>query len=142
MQLAAWNPFREIDDLLHRYQQSGLMSASGNGGLEWSPVVDIKETKKEYLIEAELPGVNKDDVNITINNGILTLKGERHSEKEDKDKKHHRVERFYGHFIRSFTLPEDVAVDKISADSKDGVILLHLPKTKVAAPKAIEIKVH
>lgn len=142
MQLTSWNPFREMEELLRRHQHGALAVPGDGNGSEWAPVVDIKESKKEYLIEAELPGVAKEDVKVTVNNGVLTLEGERHTEKEDKDEKHHRVERFYGHFQRSFSLPEDVDVAKIGADSKDGLIRVHLPKTPVSTPKSVEIKVN
>lgn len=142
MQLASWNPFREMDEIFRNQQRSMLPTGNGQGEMEWSPTVDIKEFKKEYLIEAELPGVNKDQVHLSISNGVLTMDGERHSEKESGDEKHHRLERYYGHFSRSFSLPEDVEADKIAADSKDGIIRVHLPKTAVVKPKSIEIKIN
>ncbi len=137
MNMTTWNPFREMDELMSRYHRIGL----SKGDTDWAPAVDIKESKEEYLIEADLPGVNKDDIKVSVHNGVLTLQGERRVEKEDKDEKHHRVERFYGHFTRSFSLPEDVEEDKINADSKDGIIKVHLPKAKKAKPKSIEVKV-
>ncbi len=142
MNLTTWNPFREMEELLRRHQRGAMTLPSDDGGFEWAPAVDIKESKNEYLIEAELPGVAKEDVKVSVNNGVLTLEGERHTEKKDEDEKHHRVERFYGHFQRSFSLPEDVEVAKIGADSKDGLIRVHLPKTKVTTPKSVEIKVN
>ena len=91
---------------------------------EWSPPVDIAEDEKEYTIKAELPGVNKEDVKVTVEGGALSITGERKAEKEEKDKKYHRIERSYGTFVRSFTLPGGAASEKVSAEFKDGVRLL------------------
>jgi HSP20 family protein len=108
---------------------------------EWSPLVDIAEDDKEYLIKAELPEVKKDQIKLTVHNGVMTISGERTYEKEEKGKKFHRVERAYGSFTRSFTIPDDADAAKISAESKDGVLLVHLPKTAKPASKNVEIKV-
>jgi HSP20 family protein len=121
--------------------------ATGNGGKEaltvaqWSPLVDITEDEKEYLIKAELPEMKKEDVRLTVENDVLAISGERTFEKEEKGKKYHRIERAYGSFVRSFTLPEDADGSKVSADFKDGMLQVHLPKSQKAKPKAIEIKV-
>jgi HSP20 family protein len=108
---------------------------------EWSPLVDIEEGEKEYLIKAEIPEIKKEDVKLTVQDDVLTISGERKSEKEDKGKKYHRVERCSGSFMRSFTLPEDADGTKVSAEYKDGVLRIHLPKSEQATPKAIEVKV-
>jgi len=108
---------------------------------EWSPLVDIEESEKEYLIKAEIPEMKKEDVKIAVQDDILSISGERKSEKEEKGKKYHRVERSYGSFLRSFTLPDDADGTKITAEYKDGVLRLHLPKSEQATPKAIEVKV-
>jgi len=108
---------------------------------EWSPLVDIEESEKEYLIKAEIPEMKKEDVKIAVQDDILSISGERKSEKEEKGKKYHRVERSYGSFLRSFTLPDDADGTKITAEYKDGVLRLHLPKSEQAKPKAIEVKV-
>jgi HSP20 family protein len=92
----------------------------------------MKTLEKEYSIKAELPGVNKEDVKVTVVGGVLSISGERKAEKEEKDKKYHRIERSYGSFIRSFTLPEGVSSDKIDAEFKDGILRLHLPKNEKA----------
>jgi HSP20 family protein len=121
--------------------------ATGNGGKEalrvaqWSPLVDITEDEKEYLIKAELPDMKKEDVRLTVENDVVAISGERTFEKEEKGKKYHRVERAYGSFVRSFTLPEDADGSKVSADFKDGMLQVHLPKSQKAKPKTIEIKV-
>ncbi len=121
--------------------------ATGNGGKEaltvaqWSPLVDITEEEKEYLIRAELPDMKKEDVRLTVENGVLTISGERKFEKEEKGRKYHRIERAYGSFVRSFSLPEDADGSKVTADFKDGLLQVHLPKSVKATPKAIEITV-
>jgi HSP20 family protein len=108
---------------------------------EWSPLVDIMEDEKEYLIKAELPDMKKEDVKLTVENDVLTISGERKYAKEEKGEKYHRIERAYGSFLRSFSLPEDADGSKVSADYKDGMLKVHLPKSERAKPKAIEVKV-
>jgi HSP20 family protein len=145
--LTKWNPFRELEEMQNRL--SSLFGRTPLRGLgeeamtvsEWTPLVDITEDDKEYLIKAELPEVKKEDVKVTVENGTLTITGERKFEKEEKGKKYHRIERAYGSFMRSFTLPEGAAGDKVSADFKDGVLKVHLPKSAEAKPKSIDVKV-
>lgn len=108
---------------------------------EWTPLVDITEDDKEFVIKAELPEVKKEDVKVSVEDGRLEISGERKFEKEEKGKKYHRIERAYGSFMRSFTLPEGAAGDKVSADFKDGVLTVHLPKSPEAKPKSIDVKV-
>jgi len=108
---------------------------------EWTPLVDISEDDKEYRIKAELPEVMKEDVRVTAVEGTLTILGERKFEKEEKGRKYHRVERAYGSFGRSFSLPEDASPAKVSAEFKDGVLTVHLAKTEKAKPQQIEVKV-
>jgi HSP20 family protein len=108
---------------------------------EWAPLVDISEDDKEYLIKAELPGLKKDDVHISVEKGVLTITGERKFEKEEKDRKHHRVERAYGSFVRTFIVPDDAEADKVAAQFKDGVLTIHIPKSEKAKPKQIEVRV-
>jgi HSP20 family protein len=109
---------------------------------EWSPVADISETDDEYLVKAELPGIRREDVKVSLEEGMLTIEGERKQEKEEKGRRLHRIERFYGTFCRTFTLPDDADATGIRAESKDGVLNVHIPKSKVVKPKAIEIKVN
>jgi HSP20 family protein len=108
---------------------------------EWVPSVDITEDDNEYLVKAELPEVKKEDVKVTLEDGTLSITGERKIEKEEKSKKYHRIERAYGSFERSFTLPGDADAAKVSSEFKDGVLKVHLPKNPTAKPKAIEVKV-
>jgi HSP20 family protein len=108
---------------------------------EWSPLVDISEDDKEYVIKAEVPELKREDVKVSVQDNILSISGERKSEKEEKNKKYHRVERTYGRFMRSFTLPDNCDGGKVSAEYKDGVLKIHLPKSEQAKPKAIDVKV-
>jgi HSP20 family protein len=108
---------------------------------DWVPAVDVSETDGEYQIKAEIPDVKKEDVKVTLEDGVLTIQGQRKQEKEDKGTKYHRVERAYGSFVRSFTLPDLVDEQKVKAEFKDGVLNLQLPKSEKAKPKAIEVTV-
>lgn len=108
---------------------------------EWAPLVDITEDEKEYLIKAELPEIRKDDLHVTVENGVLTINGERKFEKVEKGKRYHRVERAYGTFTRSFTLPEDADGQRVNAEFKDGILRVHVAKDETAKPKAIDVKV-
>jgi HSP20 family protein len=143
-----WDPFREIGEIENRLEKYfGRNALAGNGGekeamtvAQWAPAVDITEDDKEYLVKAELPELKKEDVKVTVENGELTISGERKFEKEEKNKKYHRVERSYGSFVRSFTLPETVSGEKVNAEFKDGMLTVHLPKDEKAKPKAIEVK--
>jgi HSP20 family protein len=152
--LEIWNPFRELDEVQNRF--SSLFGGApdffgrlpkrwtGNGDItmpNWSPQVDISEDEKEYLIKADLPEMKKEEVKVTFENGILSLAGERKSEKEEKNKKFHRIERSYGTFLRTFTLPEDADAKKIAAEFKDGVLKVHLPKCAAPKPQPVQVKV-
>lgn len=148
MNLVRWDPFRELEEMSDRLNRMFTRPATSrtNGRetlivADWAPSVDISETEGEYQIKAELPGLKKEDVKVTLEDGILTIQGERAREKEEKGKKYHRVERSYGSFVRSFTLPDLVDENSVKAEFKDGVLNLHLPKSEKAKPKAIEVKV-
>ena len=108
---------------------------------DWSPAVDVVENKDNFLLKADLPGMNKDDVKITLENNMLTIRGEKKNEFEKKDGEYHRIERSYGSFERSFTIPGSVKTDKIDAEYKDGILTLILPKAEEARPKLIDVKV-
>jgi HSP20 family protein len=137
MNIVKWSPFRELEDIqtrLNRFFNEAPFA-------DFAPPVDIQETDSEYLIKAELPEVKKEDVKVEMLDGVLTIEGERRQEKEEKGKKFHRMERSYGKFVRQFSLPSEVEPAKIQAEFKDGMLNVHLPKTAVAKPKAIEVKV-
>ena len=151
--LLTWNRLRELDEAQNRFNQflGGFPNRMGNrmGNDEahsltvadWSPEVDISEDDHGYLLKADLPEMKKDDVRVTVEDGILCVSGERKTEKEDQKRKFHRIERSYGTFRRSFTLPQDADGSKVMADFRDGVLKVHLPKTAIAKSKAIEVKV-
>ena len=148
-----WNPFRELDEMQNRlgmFFGAGfppLQNRVGNGTgknlklPDWSPLVDITEDDHEYLFKADLPEMKKEDVKVVVENGVLSISGERKTEKEEKNRKFHRIERAYGFFERTFTVPEDADAAKILADFKDGVLKIHLLKVPMAKPKTIEVKV-
>lgn len=132
--------FEEMPDKLQRFF-SPLLANESVTAAEWSPLVDISETEKEYLFKVELPEVKAQDVNVTIREGVLTIEGERQAEKEETGKKFHRVERYYGKFVRTFAVPVDADDTKVAAEFKDGMLAVHLPKAEKARPKTIEVKV-
>lgn len=143
-----WNPWKDLEEMEKRLSTFFGRAPEGSGEkkealavAEWSPVVDITEDEKEYLIKAELPEMKKEDIKINVQDDVLSISGERKYEKDEKGKKYHRVERAYGSFLRSFTLPQDADGSKVSATYKDGVLAIHLPKSEKAKPKAIEVKV-
>jgi len=146
--MTRWNPFKDLEEMEQRLStylgRQAARTETGKEAMtvaEWSPLVDITEDDKEYLIKADLPDVKKEDVKLTVQNDVMSISGERKYEKEEKGKKYHRVERAYGSFLRSFTIPEDADGGKVSAEYKDGVLKVHLPKSEKAKPKSIEVKV-
>src|ERR1700730_16020849 len=148
--VTTWNPLREMDEAQNRFNPfflAGFPNRMGSGEIhsltvaDWSPEVDISEDDRGYLLKADLPEMKKDDVRGTIEDGILSVSGERRSEKEDQKRKFHRIERSFGNFRRSFTLPEDADSTKVTAEFRDGVLKVHLPTTTKARSKALEIKV-
>jgi HSP20 family protein len=144
--LSKWNPFRELDTLQNRL---GAFFARGPLGptsesirnTEWAPLVDVSEDEKEFLITAELPDMNREDVKVTAIDGTLRITGERKFEEEKKDKTFHRIERAYGSFERCFQLPEAAKIDALTAEYKNGVLKVHVPKSDVQKRKSIEVKV-
>lgn len=147
-QLTRWNPLKEMEQaqnrLLSLWNTEPFRAISGKEEnltiAEWSPRVDIVEDEKEIIVKAELPDMKKQDVKVIVEQGVLTISGERKMEKEEKTKKYHRIESEYGSFMRSFALPGAIAEDKVSADFKDGVLKVHLPKDTKVGGKAVEIK--
>lgn len=148
MNLVKWDPFKELEDVSNRlnriFRRPLARTESGNEMLamaEWAPSADVTETDTAYLIKAEIPGVKKEDVKVTVQNGMLTMQGERKMEKEEKGKKFHRIERSYGCFSRSFQVPEDADENSVKAEFKDGMLNITLPKSEKAKSKSINISV-
>jgi HSP20 family protein len=147
MNLVRWDPIREIDQFFGRpfgsfiTRASRLATDADDEVSTWAPTLDVSETDGEYLVRADLPAVKKEDVSVTIDNDMLTIAGERKFDNEEKGEKVHRRESFRGSFSRSLSLPENVNANGVRAESKDGVLTVHVPKTRVERTKAIEIKV-
>jgi HSP20 family protein len=143
MNITRWEPFREVEEMFRQYSpffNRALRHKGGEAG-EWTPIADISETDKEYVIKAELPEVKKEDVKVTLDNGVITISGERKHENEHKEANEIRIESFYGTFSRSFSLPENIDAKGIRAETKDGVLRVKIPKTQAAVPKAVAIEV-
>lgn len=144
MNLTRWDPLRELDSLSSRMNQMFPVAVRRNEDAtfaDWAPAVDVQETDKEYLIKADLPEIKKDDMKIAIDDGVLSMEGERKQEKEEKNKKFHKVERIYGKFVRRMALPSDVDETKVTAEFKDGVLNVHLPKSATAKPHSVDVKI-
>ncbi len=147
MNIVNWTPFRDMEGFFDRYYNAlGRAPMAGNDAemrkkLQWRPSVDISETDKHYLIKAELPEVKKEDVDVSIENGVLTIAGERHYEAEEETETKHRIESMYGRFARSFTLPSDVDEAKISATSEHGVLKVRMPKMAAKAEDKVRVSV-
>ena len=150
MTITRWDPSRDIDDFMTRMQRLiGSQHALARGPADkelmtiadWAPACDIQETTEAFLVHAEIPDVKKEDVKVTVHEGVLTLAGERRSEKEEKGKKYHRVERSFGRFQRSFTLPSAVDESKVAATFKDGMLVVMVPKAPLASAAAREVKI-
>jgi HSP20 family protein len=148
--LVRWNPFQEME-AMHRRMASLLNGSTLDRGQnqteenltlrEWTPLVDIVEDDQEYLIKMELPGVKREEVKVTVDNGALTISGERQVDRDEKHQKYHRIERYYGRFERSFIIPNGSEASDVRAEFKDGVLWVHLAKGEKARPRQIEIKV-
>ena len=148
--LTTWNPYQELERLQDRVFRAIRVNPAesdregGNAFLtraDWTPSVDITEDEKEYLLTADLPQIEKENVKVVVENGSLILSGERRQEDVHKDKKVHRIERSYGSFQRSFSLPEDADGNGVTASFRDGVLRVSLPKSEEKKPKHIEVTV-
>ena len=143
--LTRYNPFRELDDMLtplRLFQDSvNRIFSEGAATRPWTPSVDIKETENEITLIADVPGVEQKDLEIKIEDGTLTLKGERKFEEEKKGEGYHRIERGYGSFVRCFSIPDSVDPEKVKASYKNGVLTVHLPKKEVAKPRTVKVSV-
>jgi HSP20 family protein len=146
MAITKWDPFKDImilrdrmnrlfEDLVTspRFEDSELMQST------WSPAVDIYETENELVLTAELPGIDEKDVEIKVEDNTLSIKGERKFEKETKEENYHRIERAYGSFFRSFSLPNYVDQEKISAEFENGLLKIHMPKKAEVKPRKVKI---
>ncbi len=146
-ELTTWKPFRELDRMRGEMDRlwdtfiEGRPSWRGEEKGEWFPPVDVSETKNDVVVKAELPGIDPKDIDLSLSDGHLLIKGEKKQEKEEKDEDYHFIERSYGSFIRSVHLPKEVKHDKVSASYKDGVLKIVLPKSESAKTKEIKIKV-
>ena len=141
MTLTRWSPWNELESMnrqLGRLLDDSHFDVARDAD-HWAPPVDIRENDDALLVQAELPGIEKKDVHLEVKDGILTLSGERRYEKSVKEENVHRVERAYGHFSRSFSLPRNVDSEKVEATMKDGVLEVRLPKRESAKPKSINI---
>ena len=149
MALVRWEPFRELLTAQDRFNQ--LFNQTFTQGLPqseedlsnrvWAPAVDIYETEQNLVLKVDLPGINPDDVEVRVENQTLFIRGERKFEKDVKEGNYHRVERTYGNFARSFTLPNTVSPESVTAEYKDGILTLTLAKREEAKPKTIKIQV-
>jgi len=148
MNIVKWDPIREMEEVSNRlnriFRRTPAANEAGRELLtvaDWSPTADITESDNAYLIKAEIPGVKKEDVKVTIQEGMLTMQGERKLEKEEKGKKFHRIERSYGSFLRSFQLPDDADENSVKAEFKDGLLNVTVAKTTKAKSQAVNVAV-
>ena len=145
--LALWRPFREMERMRREmdrlwdsfFEERPRLRMEEAG--EWMPSLDLSETDNDIIVKADLPGIDPKDIDISLANDVLTIKGEKKQEREEKDENYHIIERSYGSFTRSLRLPRDVQSDKISASYKNGVLKVVLPKSEEAKAKEIKIKV-
>jgi HSP20 family protein len=142
MNIVRYTPFRGFENFMSNWHWPQVDNDQQlSGDVQWSPSVDISESDDEFLIKVEIPEVRKEDLNVEVENGMLTVKGERHEETEDM--KQHRMERFYGSFERRFSMPDNVREDSINAEQKDGMLYIHLGKTETKqAPRKLDITVN
>jgi HSP20 family protein len=146
MNLIRFDPIREMDQLFNRPLSAFLArwprsTMETDEEMGWTPALDVSETDSEYLVRADLPAVEKDNISVTIEGDVLTISGERKFDHIDQNERVHRRESFRGMFSRSLSLPDDVSATGIRAENKDGVLTVHVPKTKSERAKAIEIKI-
>lgn len=143
MSLVRWDPFRDLLTMQDRMNRLFSDAFSRTAGEEatgaWLPAVDIYEQGDNLVLQAEVPGVGRDDLDVRVEGNVLTLSGERKQQKEIKDEQFHRLERSYGKFVRSFTLPVGIDTDRIKAEFRDGLLTLTLPKAEEAKPKRIKV---
>jgi HSP20 family protein len=147
--LGPWNPYQDIEEVNNRLAAlvNRAFGRSTDGGdtritvSQWVPLVDIVESEKEYLIQAELPQLKREEVKVTVERGMLSISGERKFEKKEEKTRVHRVERSYGSFVRTFTVPEDADATKVTAEFRDGLLSVRLPKSENAQPRQIDVQI-
>jgi HSP20 family protein len=146
-ELTPWRPLRELERMrreMDRLWESffeGRPGKKAEEAAEWLPSLDVAETKNDLVVKAELPGMDPKDIDISLAEGVLTIKGEKKQEKEEKEENYHLIERSYGSFVRSVRLPKEVQSEKINASYKNGILRVTLPKSEEAKKKEIKIKV-
>ena len=141
MTLVRWNPVRSLSfekEMNHLFHD--ILNESQSSDRVWQPVADLAETDKNYEVRLEIPGIKKEEIKISFQDGVLSIQGERRSEEKKEDKNYHRVERLYGKFERFFSLPNEVKGDEIKAGYNDGILTVEIPKTEKVLPRQIEIK--
>ena len=146
MAMLRWEPFREMENALRRFSplympETGAVVDEA-AARKWMPLANISETENEYLIKIELPDVKKEDVKVAVADGVITISGERKLEREDQGENTIRVESVYGAFSRSFVLPDYVEAKDIHAETRDGVLRVHIPKAKTKKSEPLAIEVH
>jgi HSP20 family protein len=143
--LTRYNPFQALESLPSEFRlfqdTLGRLLDESSTGRPWTPAVDIIETENDLVLKADLPDVDMKDIHVELENGTLSLKGQRKFESEKKEKGYHRIERSYGSFARYFAMPETVDPEKISAEYKNGVLTVTLPKKEIAKPRTVKVDV-
>ena len=146
MAMLRWEPFREMENVLRRFSPLYLpdngVARDETAPRNWIPLANISESENEYLIRIELPDVKKEDVKIAVADGVITISGERKLEREEQGENAIRIESVYGAFARSFVLPDYADANGIHAEAKDGVLRIHVPKTKTKKSEPVAIEVH
>ena len=143
MTLVRWSPWRDlvsVQDEMNRLFDGLMRRRDAGSPGEWMPAVDISETDEEFVVSADTPGMKAEDIKISVANNVLTLRGEKKNVREDKEENFHRIERTYGSFERTFSLPSGVDSQNIRAKYKDGVLEVRLPKSKEAKPQEIKVE--
>ncbi|WP_283786914.1 Hsp20/alpha crystallin family protein [Bermanella sp. WJH001] len=143
MRVSTWDPFAEMETVLNRYRpQESKAITQAMIKADWHPVVDVSEGDDAFHVHAELAGVKKEDIEINVNENVLTLTGQRENKHEQSSKKAHRIERAYGSFARSFSLPDSADAEKIAASFNDGVLEITIPKAKHEKPSPIKVSIN
>ncbi len=143
MDITRWDPWKDLREEIDRVFDSffGRYPAIPEQEGYFIPAIDVEETDNEYIVKAELPGLKKEDIKISVRGDSITISGERKREKEEKGKTYHRIEMAYGKFVRTIQLPDEIQPDKAKAEYKDGILIITLPKSEKSKPKEIEIEI-